>query len=158
MVSMKNLSIYSSLNQSSKHDRLYQFWSRSQGLWLSKLTKVTLSFLNELELQAFRQIHSLAQPEFGVRMAWEYQIKEEAGQMSWCVDAARPGLVFTNKSVKDHSLPTIYDYQMVGDHILVTAAGELEERTVLEGDYQRLRELRCDGKLVRRHWENKFNP
>ncbi len=155
---MKNISIHPSPNQSSNHDRLYQFWSRSQGLWLSKLTKVTLSFLSELELQAFRQIHSLAQPEFGVRMAWEYQIKEEKRQMSWCVDAAQPGLVFTNKSVTAHSLPAIYHYQMVGNHILVTASGELEERTVLEGDSQRLRELRCEGKLVRRHWENKFSP
>ncbi len=52
---MKNLSIHSLLNQSSKHERLYQFWSRSQGLWLSKLTKVTLSFLSKQQLQVFKK-------------------------------------------------------------------------------------------------------
>lgn len=155
---MKKFSMHSPPNHSSKHDRLYQFWLRSQGLWLSKLTKVTLSFLGDLELQAFKHIHSLAHPEFGIRMAWEYQIKAETGQMSWCVDAAQPGLVFTSKRVTAHSLPAIYDYQMLGDHILVTATDQMEERTVLEGDHQRLRELRYQDKLVRRHWEHKFNP
>jgi hypothetical protein len=158
MSPMKKISIYPSLNQSSQHDCLYQFWLRSQGLWLSKLTKVTLSFLGELELQAFKQIHSLVQPEFGIRMAWEYQIKAETGQMAWCVDAMQPGVVFTNKSVTAHSLPAVYDYEMMGNHILITAADGMEERTVLEGDYQRLRELRYQDKLVRRHWENKFSP
>jgi hypothetical protein len=155
---MKIFPIHSSLDQSSKHDRLYQFWSRSQGLWLSKLTKVTLSFLSEQQLQVLKKIHSLWQPEFGVRMAWEYQIKAEVGQMAWCVDATQPGLIFTDRSVTDHSLSAIYHYQMLGDHILITAAGELEERTALEGDHQRLRELRYADKLVRRHWENKFSP
>jgi hypothetical protein len=144
--------------ESFEHDRLYQFWSRSQGLWMSKLAKVTLCLLDERELQALSQIHVLEQPEFGIKLAWEYQLKAESGQMNWFVDAAQPGLVFTNKSVQADSLPAIYDYQMVDDHILVTATGELEERTVLEGDRQRLRELRCDGTLVRRHWERKFNP
>ncbi len=91
-------------------------------------------------------------------MAWEYQIKAETGQMAWCVDAMQPGLIFTDKSVTDHRLPAVYDYEMLGDHILVTAAGELEERTALEGDRQRLRELRYADKLVRRHWENKLSP
>jgi hypothetical protein len=91
-------------------------------------------------------------------MAWEYQIKSEVGQMAWCVDATQPSLIFTDKSVTEHSLPVIYHYQMLDDHILITAAGELEERTALEGDHQRLRELRYADKLVRRHWENKFSP
>jgi hypothetical protein len=43
--------------ESFEHDRLYQFWSRSQGLWMSKLAKVTLCLLDERELQAFSQIH-----------------------------------------------------------------------------------------------------
>jgi hypothetical protein len=144
--------------ESFEHDRLYRFWSQSQGLWISKLAKVTLCLLDERELPALSQIHVLEQPEFGIKLAWEYQLKAESGQMSWFVDAAQPGLVFTNKSVRADSSPAIYDYQMVGDRMLVTATGELEERTVLEGDRQRLRELRCDGTLVRRHWEHKFNP
>jgi hypothetical protein len=78
---MQNPFIYSAL-KSSKHDRLFQFWSRSQGLWLSKLTKVTLRLLDEQELQAFSQTQPLAQPEFGVKMAWEYQTKADVGQMS----------------------------------------------------------------------------
>jgi hypothetical protein len=154
---MNNLSIYSTIDRSFKHYNLYQFWSRSQGLWLSKLTKVTLRLLDELELQAFSQIQPLAQPEFGVKMAWEYQTKAEVGQMSWCVDAAQPGLVFTNKSVTADSPPAIYGYRMVDDHILVTAADAIEERTAFESDSQRLRELRCEGKLLRRFWENRFN-
>jgi hypothetical protein len=145
-------------SRSFEHNRLYQFWSRSQGLWMSKLAKVTLCLLDERELQALSHTHLLEQPEFGIKLAWEYQLKAESGQMNWFVDAAQPGLVFTNKSVQEHSPPAIYDYQMVEDHILVTATGELEERTVLEGERQRLRELRCDGTLVRRHWEHKFNP
>jgi hypothetical protein len=144
--------------RSFEHDRLYRFWSQSQGLWMSKLAKVTLCLLDERELQASSQIHVLEQPEFGVKLAWEYQLKAESGQMNWFVDAAQAGLVFTNKSVQADSQPAIYEYQMVDDHILVTATGELEERTVLEGDRQRLRELRCDGNLIRRHWEHKFNP
>ncbi|PSB50258.1 hypothetical protein [Chamaesiphon polymorphus] len=144
--------------ESLEHDRLYQFWSRSQGLWMSKLAKVTLCLLDERELATLSQIHVLEQPEFGIKLAWEYQLKAESGQMNWFVDAAQPGLVFTNKSVWADSLPAIYDYQMVGDRMLITATGELEERTVLEGDCQRRRELRCDGALVRRHWEHKFNP
>jgi hypothetical protein len=144
--------------ESSEHERLYRFWSRSQGLWMSKLAKVTLCLLDEGELATLSHIHVLEQPEFGIKLAWEYQLKAESGQMTWFVDAAQPGLVFTNKSVKEDSLPAIYNYQMMGDRMLVTATGELEERTLLEGDRQRIRELRCDGKLVRRHWEHKFNP
>jgi hypothetical protein len=142
---------------SAKHDRLYQFWARSQGLWLSKLTKVTLSFLDEPELNAFQHIQPLITADFGVRMAWEYQTKAETGQMSWCVDATQPGLILTNKSVTPDSPPAIYRYQMIDDHVLITAAGDIEERTALEDDCQRLRELRRQGKLVRRFWENRFN-
>ncbi len=153
---MKNPFRYS-FQPSANHDRLYQFWDRSQGLWLSKLTKVTLSFLDEPELDTFQQIQPLAKPDFGVRMAWEYQTKAETGQMNWCVDAMQPGLIFTDKSVAADSLPAIYRYQMVDDHILITAAGEIEEHTTLENDCRRLRELKHQGKLMRRFWENRFN-
>ncbi len=45
--------IYSSIDQPFTHDTLYQFWVRSEGLWLSKLAKVTLCSLVEQELQTF---------------------------------------------------------------------------------------------------------
>jgi hypothetical protein len=47
--------IYDSIDPPFTHDTLYQFWVRSEGLWLSKLAKVTLRFLEEQELQTFRQ-------------------------------------------------------------------------------------------------------
>jgi hypothetical protein len=154
---MNNLSISSSVNSSFQHGNLYQFWWRSQGLWLSKLVKVTLRLLDEQELQTFQQSHALEQPEFGVRMAWEYQTKLEVGQMVWCVDAAQPTLVFTDRSIADSTPPAIYHYQMVDDRTLVTTNGEVEERTALDGDSRRLRELRSGGKLVKRLWENRFS-
>jgi hypothetical protein len=154
---MNNISIPSTIDCSFKHCNLYQFWWRSQGLWLSKLVKVTLRFLDEQELQTIQQIHTLEQPEFGVRMAWEYQTKSEVGQMAWCVDTNQPSLVFTNHGIADNTLPAIYNYQMVGDLTLVTTNGEIEERTALDGNSRRLRELRTGGKLVKRLWENKFS-
>jgi hypothetical protein len=154
---MHNLSIPSSINRAFKHDRLYQFWWRSQGLWFSKLAKVTLRLLDERELQTFQHIHSLEHPEFGVRMAWEYQLNSEVGQMVWCVDAAQSSLVFTDGGITKNSSPAIYQYQMVDDLTLTTTNGEIEERTVLEGDNLRLRELRTEGKLVKRLWENRFS-
>lgn len=154
---MQNLAIPSTDNRSFKHCNLYKFWWRSQGLWLSKLAKVTLRFLDEQELKTFRQIHSLEQPEFGVRMAWEYQTKSEIGQMVWGVDAAQPRLMFADRGLVENSPPAIYHYQMLGDRTLVTTNGEVEEHTVLEGDSHRLRELRTGGKLVKRLWENRFS-
>jgi hypothetical protein len=154
---MQNLLISSSSNQPFRHSTLYQFWQRSQGIWLSKLVKVTLRLLDDPELQMFQRIHALEQPEFGVKMAWEYQTKSEGGQMMWCVDANHPSLVFTNQGITDESPPTIYQYQMVGDRTLVTTQGEIEERTALDGDSRRLRELRAEGKLVKRLWEIRFS-
>lgn len=154
---MENLSISSSINPSFRHRNLYQFWWRSQGLWLSKLAKVTLRLLDEQELQTFQQVHDLEQPEFGVRMAWEYQTKSEVGQMLWGVDAAQASLVFTDRGIADNSAPDIYHYQMVDDRTLVTANSEFEERTALDGDSRRVRELRTEGRLVKRLWENRFS-
>lgn len=154
---MHNLSTHPAINPSFRHSNLYQFWQRSQGIWLSKLVKVTLRLLNEQELQMFRKIHGLEQPEFGVKMAWEYQTKSAVGQMLWCVDADQPSLAFTNQGITDDSLPTIYHYQMVGDYTLVTTKGEIEERTTLDGDSRRVRELRTEGKLVKRLWEIRFS-
>jgi hypothetical protein len=157
IISMHPPPIYYSIDPPFTHNTLYQFWVRSEGLWLSKLAKVTLRFLDEQELQTFRQHHSLTQPEFGVRMAWEYQTKTEVGQMMWCVDAAQSGLVFANQGITDRSPPAIYHYQLVNDLTLVTTNGEAEERTILDGDSRRLRELRTGGKLVKRLWENRYS-
>ena len=130
------MSFNSSLNQQFKHDSLYKFWTRSQGLWFSKLAKVTVRLLDEQELLAICQIHPLKQPEFGVKMSWEYQTQAKlaaAGQMLWCVDANQFGLVFTNKGIANDSQPGIYHYQILSNHILVTTDGNLEEITTLEG-------------------------
>jgi hypothetical protein len=154
---MYSLSSSFSNNRAFKHDRLYQFWWRSQGLWFSKLAKMTLSLLDEREIQKFEYVDSLEQPEFGIQMAWEYQTNLAAGQMAWCVDAAQSNLIFTNRSITENCLPAIYRYQMIDDHTLITTLGEIEERTVLEGDSRRLRELRTGDKLVRRLWENRFS-
>jgi hypothetical protein len=150
-------------NQTFKHRDLYQFWQRSQGLWLSKLVKINVRFLKERELQIFRQNHSLEQPEFGVRIAWEYRMKAEVGQMLWCVDSAQPHLVFTNqgfiyKGITAQGPPTIHHYQVFGEHTLITLGNGMEESTSLKGDSCRLRELRSGGALVRRIWETRFEP
>jgi hypothetical protein len=141
-----------------EHCNLYQFWERSQGLWLSKLAKVTIRFLDESELQLFQQIHALEQPEFGIKMAWEYEIKADIGQMMWCVDAAHSSVVFADRGITNRDPPTTYHYRMMADFTLITTNGEVEERTALDGDSRRLRELRADGKLVKRLWENRFSP
>jgi hypothetical protein len=139
------------------HDCLYHFWERSQGLWLSKLAKVTLRFLDEQELQSFPPVDGLANPAFGIRMAWEYQTKPAVGQMLWCVDADRDSLVFANQGITANSLPAIYRYQMRDDDSLVTTNGDTEERTALEGDSRRVRELRMGEKLIKRLWEHRFS-
>lgn len=138
------------------HQNLYNFWSRSEGIWLSKLVKVRVSFLDEQELLSISQIHLLTDAEFGVKMSWEYNLKAESGHMSWCADANQPGLIFTDKSLSKDSLPGIFDYQMVNEHKLVMTVGKYEETFILDGDSRRLRELRYEGKLLRRLWENKF--
>lgn len=138
------------------HKNLYNFWSRSEGVWLSKLVKVRVSLLDEQELSSISQIHLFTEAEFGVKMSWEYNLKEESGYMSWCVDSNHSGLVFTDKSLSKDSSPRIFDYQMVNDHKLVMTVGKYEETVVLDGDTRRLREQRYEGKLLRRLWENKF--
>jgi hypothetical protein len=154
---MKHHTISSSLDPPDAHDRLYQYWERSQGLWLSKLAKVTLRFLDKSELQSLQRIHASEQPEFGIRMAWEYQTKVGIGQMMWIIDEAQPNLIFTNQGITDESPPDIYQYRMIDGQTLVTTKGDVEERTALESDRLRIRELRTGGKLVKRIWENKFN-
>lgn len=143
-------------SQQVKHDNLYSFWFRSKGLWFSKLVKLTVRLLSVQELLTISKIHHLDQAEFGVKMSWEHNIKEDSGHVSWCVDANQPGLVFTNKGLLSDSLPQIFDYEMVDDNQLVMTAGNYEETILLEGDIRRLRELRFEGKLIRRLWENKF--
>ncbi|MBD1808357.1 hypothetical protein H6F98_23295 [Microcoleus sp. FACHB-SPT15] len=138
------------------HHDLYDFWFRSRGVWVSKLVKVTVGLLDEQELLAISQIHQLSEAEFGVKMAWNYVTKDESGQMSWCVDANQPNLVFTNKSLTGDT-PRILDYQMIGVNKLVIKFGKLEETFYLENDNKRLRELRQEGKLIRRLWEEKLS-
>ena len=141
-----------------KHYNLYNFWSRSEGLWVSKLVKVTVKFLDEQELLVVSKIHALDNTEFGVRVSWEYTKKEESGHMSWCVDSHHLGLVFTDKSLLSDTPPQILNYQMINENKLVITAGKYEETFLIHDDTRRLRELRYDGKLVRRLWENKFLP
>ena len=145
-------------NRLFKHYHLYNFWSRSEGLWVSKLVKVTVRFLDEQELLVVSKIHALDNTEFGVRVSWEYSKKEESGHMSWCVDSHHLGLVFTDKSLLSDTPPQILNYQMIDENKLVITAGKYEETFLIHDDTRRLRELRYDGKLVRRLWENKFLP
>jgi hypothetical protein len=137
------------------HQDLYEFWYRSQSVWLCKLVKVTVSFLNEQELFELSQTHQLTQVEFGVKLSWEYHTKPGFGDMSWCVSANQPGLVFTNKGLASDSVPQIYQYRMADDNTLVMSVGKYEETIRLEGTRRRLREQRYDRKLIRRVWENK---
>lgn len=145
-------------NQRFKHYSLYRFWLRSEGLWISKLVKITVRLLRKEELLALAHIHQLDKAEFGIKLSWEYNTKEELWHMSWCVDAARPGLVFTDKFLSNDSLPQLLNYQMIDDNTLVMTEGKYEEIFLLKGDNQRLRELRNEGKLLRRLWEYKFVP
>jgi hypothetical protein len=138
-----------------RHACLYQFWWRSQGLWLSKLAKVTLRLLDTAELETVQ--HTLSYPSFGIQMAWEYQSKGGSGQMMWCVDAAQANLIFTDRGITAQSPPAVYEYRMVDASVLLTTNGEVEECTALQGDNTRLRELKQGGKLVKRIWESKFS-
>jgi hypothetical protein len=138
------------------HQVLYDFWCRSQSVWLCKLVKVTISFLNNQELSELSQTHQLKDVEFGVKLSWEYCTKQGSGYMSWCVNAHQPGLVFTNKGLSDDSPPQIYQYKMIDDNTLVMSVGKYEETIRLESANRRLREQRYDRKLIRRVWENKI--
>lgn len=140
------------------HSQLYNFWSRSQGIWISQLVTVSVNWLDDQELAVISQIHCLSTPEFGVKMSWQYSKKSDSGNMSWCVDADQPQLVFTNKSLADNSPPRILDYRMLAENKLIITAGKYEEMFLLESDNHRLRELRIEGKLIRRLKEQKVTP
>lgn len=139
------------------HDSLYHFWSRSIGVWDSLLVKVTANWLSEQYLISLCQLHHLSQPEFGVIVSWEYKKKSDSGNMSWCVDANHPNLIFANKTLKHDSPPSILNYQLPDANKLVITVGQLEETFVLASDKRRLRELRYQGKLLRRLWEEKVS-
>lgn len=138
------------------HTQLYNFWLRSQGIWDSQLVTVTVSWLDERELASVSQIHHLSATEFGVKMTWQYKKKSASGDMCWCVDAQQPQLVFTDKSLTDNSPPRIFNYQILAVNKLIITAGKYEETFVLESDNRRLRELRIEGKLIRRLKEQKI--
>lgn len=138
------------------HTQLYNFWLRSQGIWDSQLVTVTVNWLDERELASISQIHHLSATEFGVKMSWQYKKKSASGNMCWCVDAERPQLVFTNKSLTDDSPPRVFNYQMLAANKLIITAGKYEEMFLLESDERRLRELRIEGKLIRRLKEQKI--
>jgi hypothetical protein len=137
------------------HSQLYNFWSRSQGIWISQLVTVSVNWLDDQELAVISQIHCLSTPEFGVKMGWQYSKKSDSGNMCWCVDADQPQLVFTNKSLTDNSPPRIFDYRILAVNKLIITAGKYEETFLLESDNHRLRELRIEGKLIRRLKEQK---
>jgi hypothetical protein len=137
------------------HNELYKFWLPSIGVWDSHFLTLTVKWLDEEELLLIGKIHHLYQAEFGVKMSWEYKKKSDSGHMSWCVDAARPNLVFTNKSLAPESSPRIFNYQLLAANKLVMSVGKYEETVMLESDRRRLREQRYDGKLIRRLWEEK---
>jgi hypothetical protein len=140
-----------------KHQALYDFWLRSNGLWHSKLVKVVIKLLTAPELISITQLHHLEEPEFGIRMSWEYNTKDSSGQTLWAVDANCLDRIFTDQGVPSDQQPTIYHYQLLSHDILLTIAGKAEETNILESsNNHRLRELRYDGKLIRRHWESKF--
>ncbi len=142
---------------SCKHQKLYDFWFRSEGLWLSKLVKVSINFLSPPDLLSVTQLHQLQQPEFGIRMSWEHHTSEASGQMLWCVDGNHPNSIFTNKGINPNSQSSVYQYHLLSDDILITIDGKAEETNFLEpNNTRRLRELRYDGKLIRRHWEDKY--
>ncbi len=119
---------------------------------------MSVNWLENQELAAISQIHCLSATEFGVKMSWQYSKKSDLGNMCWCVDADQPQLVFTNKSLTDNSPPRIFDYRMLAENKLIITAGKYEEIFVLQSDNRRLRELRIDGKLIRRLKEQKVAP
>ena len=139
------------------HDSLYHFWFRSIGVWDSLLVKVTANWLSEQELISLCQIHHLSQPEFGVTVSWEYKKRSDSGNMSWCVDANHASLIFANKTLKPDSPPSVLNYKLPDANKLVITVGQLEETFVLASDKRRLRELRYQGKLLRRLWEEKVS-
>ncbi len=141
------------------HSQLYNFWLRSQGMWVSQLVTVSVNWLDDQELAAISQIHCLSATEFGVKMSWQYSSKKsDSSNMCWCVDTDQPQLVFTNKSLTANSPPRIFDYHMLAENKLIINAGKYEEMFLLETDNHRLRELRIEGKLIRRIKEQKVTP
>jgi len=138
------------------HQPLYDFWLRSTGVWVSPLVIVNVRFLEKQEIFSIGQIHNLEQVEFGVNMLWEYRKKTESGYMSWCVDACQPNLVFTNKGLTNNN-PCILNYQLLNANKLIITVDKLEETFILTNDGRRLRELRYEGKLLRRLREKKVD-
>lgn len=145
----------SSSNQRFKHEQLYNFWTRSEGIWFSQLVKVTVKLLDEPELLAISEIYLLTQAEFGVRTNWEFNTKAESGSMTWCVDASQPSLLFTNEKLPHEHLPQIFSYRLVNDNQLAIAGDDSEEIYWLDGNNRRRRELRYQNQLVSRVWETK---
>jgi hypothetical protein len=140
------------------HHALYHYWSRSQGIWFSKLVKVAVRFLNAHELLTVGQLHGLNDTiEFGVRMQWEYYTKNECGHMNWCVDATYPTGIFSDRSVTSPE-PQVLHYTMPNSDELTITLDDLEERFCLQSNCHQLRELRQNGRLLRRLWEHKFSP
>jgi hypothetical protein len=142
--------------QRFQHQKLYDFWSRSEGLWSSKLVNITIDLLDPHDLLTVTCLHQLQQPEFGVKLSWKRNLDGTSGQMLWCVDANSPNRVFTDQGITSDGQPRVYHYDFLGDKSLVTRDGKAEETNRFESNYQRLRELRYDGKLIRRHWESKL--
>ena len=138
------------------HKDLYNFWLCSTGVWDSLLVTVTVNLLDKQELISISQIHHLDRVEFGVKMSWDYKKKPESGTMSWCVNANQPNLVFTNKGLTTET-PCVLNYQLLAANKLAITVGKLEETFFLASHKRRLRELRYEGKLVRRLWENKVS-
>jgi hypothetical protein len=43
------------------------------------------------------QKHQMEEAEFGIRLSWEYSLRNESGQMIWCVTANHPDTLFTDQ-------------------------------------------------------------
>lgn len=136
------------------HDNFYQFWQKSQGVWTSPLVTVTVNWLDRQGLLSLGQMHQI-QLEFGVNMMWKYHKKSDSGSMAWGVDTNYSNLVFTDKNPGQDGGVSINSYEFVAANKLVMAHAQYEETFYLASDNRRLRELRIDGKLVRRLWEDK---
>lgn len=153
------------------HNALYQFWLRScrasqgesQGVWCSNLATVTVRFLTASELQEVGQLHHLKNIEFGICVQWQYNNKPQAGQIRWCVDSKHPHLIFPDRSAAKtfanradaSDKPPVLYYTLFNANEISITIGDLEERVYLQHDTYRLREIRQNGQLIRRVWENK---
>jgi hypothetical protein len=82
---------------SFQHQKLYDFWSRSVGLWQAKLVKVMIEILTPPDRAIVTQLHQMEEAEFGIRLSWEYSLRNESGQMIWCVTANHPDTLFADQ-------------------------------------------------------------